>query len=146
MRQKVKSILTPTQGGDDSLESSKVNFMDFLELMMKIACFGKHRLGALRQSDDNDEATNKSHSRNPSLKGSNSGKTLGLGQDLSAEKEYDVKDMTPMTIENLFKFLNLNPNKDKLQATLSKNYTQNNQSPMRSNSPPRGEQMDDYEM
>lgn len=84
--------------------------MEFIDVMMKIACFSKNFL--------NNGATKNDYRDNSSSRGelkrngnSSSSKQLGLGQEISAEREFDIQGVTPMTIESLFKFLNLKASK-----------------------------------
>lgn len=37
------------------MEAAKINYIEFLELMIKISCFGRNRLGATKNIENDNE-------------------------------------------------------------------------------------------
>lgn len=71
-------------------EGASLNFRDFLDVLIKIACLSKFKLGGLETSEE-DHMMNDSPPKGKTIK----------EQHASLDKDFDVAEMTALTIEIL---------------------------------------------
>lgn len=109
------------------MQGTKLNFTEFKEMLLKIACLGKYKIPGGAQLTEDEIRMAKNEEKKKKKEALTSAATSGVlkkpkdefdeghvNEDLLNvfEKEFDVNDMTEKTIESLFKnVLLLKPDK-----------------------------------
>lgn len=133
MKDKKKAGVATTHDSVLDIQGSRLTYPDFKEAVLKMSCLGKLKLGGLTSSTLPEDIKIIEQQQKAKVKQALAGAAQGgvlkkpkedgddgnVNEDLLNvfEKEFDVKEMTQQTVENMFKALGLKPDLKLIQAS-----------------------------